>query len=66
MRAHVVGGFVRDMLLGRPNLDIDVVVEGDGVAFAEVGGDAARRAGEGPPAVRDRGARAVARPCTST
>jgi tRNA nucleotidyltransferase (CCA-adding enzyme) len=36
-RAHVVGGFVRDMLLGRRNLDIDVVVEGDGVAFAEAG-----------------------------
>jgi tRNA nucleotidyltransferase (CCA-adding enzyme) len=35
VRAHVVGGFVRDMLLGRPNLDIDIVVEGDGVAFAE-------------------------------
>lgn len=34
-RAHVVGGFVRDMLLGRSNLDIDVVVEGDGVGFAE-------------------------------
>ncbi|HET6352538.1 MAG TPA: CBS domain-containing protein [Coriobacteriia bacterium] len=34
-RAHVVGGFVRDMLLGRPNLDIDLVVEGDGVSFAE-------------------------------
>lgn len=35
LRAHVVGGFVRDMLLGRPNLDVDVVVEGDGLAFAE-------------------------------
>jgi tRNA nucleotidyltransferase (CCA-adding enzyme) len=35
VRAHVVGGFVRDMLLGKPNLDMDVVVEGDGVAFAE-------------------------------
>ena len=34
-RAHVVGGFVRDMLLGRPNFDVDVVVEGDGVAFAQ-------------------------------
>ncbi len=33
--AHVVGGFVRDMVLGRPNLDIDIVVEGDGVAFAQ-------------------------------
>ncbi|MDP2183202.1 MAG: CBS domain-containing protein [Actinomycetota bacterium] len=35
LRLHVVGGFVRDMLLGRKNLDMDVVVEGDGVAFAE-------------------------------
>jgi tRNA nucleotidyltransferase (CCA-adding enzyme) len=34
-RAYVVGGFVRDMLLGVKNLDIDVVVEGDGVEFAE-------------------------------
>jgi tRNA nucleotidyltransferase (CCA-adding enzyme) len=34
LRAHAVGGFVRDMLLGRRNLDIDVVIEGDGVAFA--------------------------------
>ncbi|MDT8444711.1 MAG: CBS domain-containing protein, partial [Desulfuromonadales bacterium] len=31
----VVGGFVRDLLLNKENLDIDVVVEGDGVAFAE-------------------------------
>ncbi|MDY0340735.1 MAG: CBS domain-containing protein [Coriobacteriia bacterium] len=38
VRAHVVGGFVRDMLLGRGNLDIDIVVEGDGLEFArEVG-----------------------------
>ena len=35
LRAHAVGGFVRDMLLGRRNLDIDIVVEGDGIAFAE-------------------------------
>lgn len=34
-RAYVVGGFVRDMILGVENLDVDVVVEGDGVAFAE-------------------------------
>ncbi len=32
--AHVVGGFVRDMVIGRPNLDVDIVVEGDGVEFA--------------------------------
>jgi tRNA nucleotidyltransferase (CCA-adding enzyme) len=34
VRAFVVGGFVRDMLLRRRNLDIDIVVEGDGIAFA--------------------------------
>ncbi|MBN2847604.1 MAG: CBS domain-containing protein [Coriobacteriia bacterium] len=34
LRAHAVGGFVRDMLLGSANLDIDIVVEGDGLAFA--------------------------------
>ncbi len=33
-RAHAVGGFVRDMLLGGENLDLDIVVEGDGLAFA--------------------------------
>ena len=31
----VVGGFVRDLLLKKENLDIDIVIEGDGVAFAE-------------------------------
>lgn len=30
-----VGGFVRDLLLQRQNLDIDLSVEGDGIAFAE-------------------------------
>lgn len=39
VRAHLVGGFVRDMLLGRPNLDVDIVVEGDGVAFAQEAGE---------------------------
>jgi tRNA nucleotidyltransferase (CCA-adding enzyme) len=30
----VVGGFVRDLMLERPIEDVDVVVEGDGIAFA--------------------------------
>ena len=34
VRAYLVGGFVRDLLLRQKNLDIDVVVEGDGIAFA--------------------------------
>lgn len=32
---YVVGGFVRDLLLGAENLDIDLVLEGDGIAYAE-------------------------------
>ncbi len=34
MNSFVVGGFVRDLLLRQENLDVDVVVEGDAVAFA--------------------------------
>lgn len=33
--AYVVGGFVRDQLLGRPCKDIDVVCLGSGIALAE-------------------------------
>jgi tRNA nucleotidyltransferase (CCA-adding enzyme) len=32
--AFVVGGFVRDLLLKKANMDLDVVVEGDGISFA--------------------------------
>jgi tRNA nucleotidyltransferase (CCA-adding enzyme) len=35
LSVYVVGGFVRDLLLGLENLDIDVTVEGDGIFFAE-------------------------------
>jgi len=31
---YVVGGFVRDLLLGHPTLDLDLVVEGDAIALA--------------------------------
>ncbi len=31
---YVVGGFVRDLFLGVANFDVDLVVEGDGIAFA--------------------------------
>ena len=34
LKVYVVGGFVRDLFLYRPNEDIDIVVEGDGIAFA--------------------------------
>ncbi len=34
-KAYVIGGFVRDLLLRRPNLDIDIVIEGDGLEFAK-------------------------------
>ncbi len=33
--AYVVGGFVRDLFLYRSNEDIDIVIEGDGIAFAK-------------------------------
>ena len=33
-QAYVVGGFVRDLFLYRANEDIDIVIEGDGIAFA--------------------------------
>ena len=34
VRAFVIGGFVRDCFLGRKTDDIDIVVEGSGIALA--------------------------------
>lgn len=38
VRAFVIGGYVRDCFLGRPSKDIDIVVEGSGIALAEAVG----------------------------
>lgn len=35
---YAVGGFVRDLLLGHQNVDVDVTVDGDGILFAEAFG----------------------------
>ncbi len=35
LEAYVVGGFVRDLMLGRPSKDIDIVVVGNGLELAK-------------------------------
>ncbi len=42
-RLYLVGGAVRDLLLGRPDTDFDLVLEGDAISFA---GKLARNCGE--------------------
>ena len=39
VRAFAIGGYVRDCFLGRPCNDIDIVVEGSGIDFAQAVGD---------------------------
>ena len=34
-KVYLVGGVVRDLLLGYPNLDLDLVIEGDAVKLAQ-------------------------------
>jgi len=38
IEAYVIGGYVRDIFLNRPSKDIDVVVLGNGIEFAELAG----------------------------
>jgi len=35
VQVYAVGGFVRDLMLRQANLDVDLVVEGDGIAYAQ-------------------------------
>ncbi|GEL09002.1 tRNA nucleotidyltransferase (CCA-adding enzyme) [Salisediminibacterium halotolerans] len=35
MNAFLIGGMVRDLLLNRDNVDMDIVIEGDGILLAE-------------------------------
>lgn len=38
IEAYVIGGYVRDIFLERPSKDIDIVVLGNGIEFAELAG----------------------------
>ena len=45
VRAWVVGGYVRDLIMGRTDSDLDIMVMGDGIAFARA---VAAATGSGP------------------
>jgi poly(A) polymerase len=36
VRAYVVGGYVRDLILGLPSTDLDIVIDGNGIEFAGI------------------------------
>ncbi|TCK06484.1 CBS domain-containing protein [Phorcysia thermohydrogeniphila] len=35
VNAYIIGGFVRDLIIGRKNFDVDIVIEGDATVFAK-------------------------------
>lgn len=39
IEAYIIGGYVRDIFLKRPSKDIDIVVLGNGIEFAELAGN---------------------------
>jgi tRNA nucleotidyltransferase (CCA-adding enzyme) len=51
-RAYLVGGFVRDLLVGARNLDVDVLVEPDGPALAAAVAAALAPPGGTPPPLK--------------
>jgi len=57
---YLVGGFVRDLLLEQPNVDVDIAVEGDGIPVRHSSGGSAGRQGADPPEVQDGGRSAAA------
>lgn len=57
IRAYAVGGYVRDMLMGRPTHDLDIVVEGDALGLASIFADSH---GLPPPVVYHRFGTAMA------
>lgn len=38
IETYVIGGFVRDMFLGIPSKDVDIVVRGSGIEMAQKSG----------------------------
>jgi putative nucleotidyltransferase with HDIG domain len=47
-RAFVVGGYVRDLILGNEDNDIDIMITGDGLKFAEI---VSKKFGKKPDAI---------------